>query len=94
MDWIVLVELVIIIVLFGIIIRYIITTERLEAKWRSYMELYDEAKSKYDEERLWGSRASNEVERLNGEVERLNGEIEVLCSRIPTRDSKGRFCKR
>lgn len=87
MDWIVLVELVIIIVLFGIIIRYIITTARLEEKLRSYMELYDEAKSKYDEERLWGICTSNEVERLKG-------EIEVLRSRIPTRDSKGRFCKR
>ena len=94
MDWIVLVELVIIIVLFGIIIRYIITTERLGKKLRSYMELYDEAKSKYAEERLWGIRASNEVARLKGVVERLNGEIEVLRSRIPTRDSKGRFCKR
>ena len=94
MDWIVLAELVIIILLFGIIIRYIITTERLEEKLRSYMELYDEAKSKYDEARLWEIRAINEVGRLNGEVERLNGEAEVLRSRIPTRDSKGRFCKR
>ena len=94
MDWIALVELVIIIVLFGIIIRYIITTARLEEKLRSYMELYDEAKSKYDEERLWGICTSNEVERLKGVVARLNGEIVVLRSRIPTRDSKGRFCKR
>ena len=41
-----------------------------------------------------GICTSNEVERLKGVVARLNGEIVVLRSRIPTRDSKGRFCKR